>query len=116
MPAFPGQEPNASRELRPHRTRTRNCRVIQDCVVGHLEYLSSRADFLRVKGYRIGFYSSDQMNRFTSISMNPGTKQSSGSGPCNSVGISFRDVELREIARILEMHEHELMKAWNAAE
>jgi hypothetical protein len=55
---------------------------------------------LRVKGFRIGFYSSEPDEPAHVLSWNKG----------------YREAELREIARILATHEAKLIESWNETE
>jgi len=68
---------------------------------------------LRVKGYRIGFYSSepDEPAHVSSC------EAKFWISPVQlSWNKDFREVQLREIIRILENHEIELLEFWNETE
>ncbi len=72
---------------------------------------------LRVKGYRIGFYSSEPDEPAHVHVHKSGHEAKFWLGPVQlSWNKGFREAELREIARILEMHETELIEAWNETE
>jgi hypothetical protein len=72
---------------------------------------------LREKGYRIGFYSSEPDEPAHVHVHKAGSEAKFWLTPlqlCWNKG--FRDNELREIARILEAHETQLLEAWNETE
>jgi len=72
---------------------------------------------LRVKGYRIGFYSSEPDEPAHVHVQKAGNEAKLWLGPVQlSWNKGFREAELREIARILETHEAELIEAWNETE
>ena len=72
---------------------------------------------LRVKGYRIGFYSSEPDEPAHVHVQKAGNEAKFWLGPVQlSWNKGFREAELREIARILEAHETELIEAWNETE
>jgi len=70
---------------------------------------------LRVKGYRIGFYSSepDELAHVHKA----GHEAKFWLGPVQlSWNKGFREAELRGIAQILATHEAKLIEAWNETE
>ena len=72
---------------------------------------------LREKGYRIGFYSSEPDEPAHVHVRKAGAEAKFWLLPVQlSWDKGFREVELREIARILETHEAELIEAWNETE
>jgi len=72
---------------------------------------------LRVKGYRIGFYSSEPDEPAHVHVQKAGCEAKFWLDPVQlSWNKGFREVELQEIAGILEAHQTELLKAWNEAE
>ncbi len=72
---------------------------------------------LRVKGFRIGFYSSEP-DEPAHVHVHKGGKEAKfWLAPAQlSWNKGFREAELRAIARILVAHETELMEAWNETE
>ena len=72
---------------------------------------------LRVKGYRIGFYSSEPGEPAHVHVVKAGGEAKFWLSPVQlSWTKGFRETELREVARILEAHETELLEAWNETE
>jgi hypothetical protein len=72
---------------------------------------------LRVKGYWIGFYSSEPDEPVHVHVHRAGGEAKFWLAPVQlSWNKGFREAELREIARILEAHEAELREAWNETE
>ena len=72
---------------------------------------------LRVKGYRIGFYSSEPDEPAHVHVQKAGNEAKFWLGPVQlSWNKGFREAELREIARILATHEAELIESWNETE
>jgi hypothetical protein len=72
---------------------------------------------LRVKGYRIGFYSSEPDEPAHMHVQKAGNEAKFWLAPVQlSWNKGFREAELREIARILEAHEAELIELWNETE
>jgi hypothetical protein len=72
---------------------------------------------LRVKGYRIGFYSSEPDEPAHVHVHKGGHEAKFWLAPVQlSWNKGFREVELREITRILEMHEAKLIELWNETE
>jgi hypothetical protein len=72
---------------------------------------------LRVKGYRIGFYSSEPDEPPHVHVHKSGHEAKFWLGPVQlSWSKGFREAELREIARILATHEAKLIEAWNETE
>ncbi len=72
---------------------------------------------LRVKGYRIGFYSSEPEEPAHVHVIKSGCEAKFWLSPAQlSWNKGFRDPDLREIVRILEAHETQLLKAWNETE
>ena len=72
---------------------------------------------LREKGYRIGFYSSEPDEPPHVHVHKAGCEAKFWLTPLRlSWNKGFRDGELREIARILEEHETQLLEAWNETE
>ena len=72
---------------------------------------------LRIKGYRIGFYSSEPDEPAHVHVNKAGNEAKFWLSPAQlSWNKGFREVELREIARILSAHETELIEAWNETE
>ena len=72
---------------------------------------------LRVKGYRIGFYSSEPDEPAHVHVHKDGNEAKFWLGPAQlSWNKGFREAELREIARILQAHKVELIEAWNETE
>jgi hypothetical protein len=72
---------------------------------------------LRVKGYRIGFYSSEPNEPAHMHVQKAGNEAKFWLAPVQlSWNKGFREAELREIARILEEHEAELIELWNENE
>jgi hypothetical protein len=72
---------------------------------------------LRVKGYRIGFYSSEPDEPVHVHVIKSGCEAKFWLSPVQlSWNKGFRDAELRQIARILEAHETELLEASNETE
>jgi hypothetical protein len=79
--------------------------------------LSCVPTILRVKGYRVGFYSSEPDEPAHVHVQKAGCEAKFWLAPVQlSWNKGFRDVELREIAQILETHEMQLLEAWNATE
>ena len=72
---------------------------------------------LRVKGYRIGFYSSEPDEPAHVHAHKAGHEAKFWLGPVQlSWNKGFREAELREIAWILATHEARLIEAWNETE
>jgi hypothetical protein len=72
---------------------------------------------LRVKGYRIGFYSSEPDEPAQVPVHKAGHEAKFWLGPVQlSWNKGFREAELRGIARILATHEAKLIEAWNETE
>ena len=72
---------------------------------------------LRVKGYRIGFYSPEPDEPAHVHVHKAGSEAKFWIGPVQlSWNKGYREAELLEIARILEIHEAELIEAWNETE
>ena len=72
---------------------------------------------LRIKGYRVGFYSSEPDEPAHVHVHKGGCEAKFWLGPVQlSWNKGFRESDLREIARILATHETQLMEAWNEAE
>ncbi len=72
---------------------------------------------LRERGCRVGFYSSEPDEPPRVHVQTAGHEAKFWLVPVQvSWNKGFRDPEPREIARILEAHEHELLEAWNATE
>jgi len=72
---------------------------------------------LRVKGYRIGFYSSEPDEPAHVHVHKSGNEAKFWLAPVQlSWNKGFRVAELREITRILETHEARLIEAWNETE
>ena len=72
---------------------------------------------LRVKGYRIGFYSSEPDEPAHMHVQKAGNEAKFWLAPVQlSWNKGFREAELREIARILLAHEAELIELWNETE
>jgi hypothetical protein len=72
---------------------------------------------LRVKGYRIGFYSSEPDEPMHVHAQKASNEAKFWLAPVQlSWNKGFREAELREIARILEAHEAELIELWNETE
>ena len=72
---------------------------------------------LRVRGYRIGFYSSEPDEPAHVHVQKAGNEAKFWLAPVQlSWNKGFREAELREIVQILEAHETELLEAWNEAE
>lgn len=72
---------------------------------------------LREKGYRIGFYSSEPDEPAHVHVRKAGSEAKFWLSPVQlSWNKGFREVELREMARIIETHEAELIEAWNETE
>ena len=72
---------------------------------------------LRVKGFRIGFYSSEPDEPAHVHVHKGGNEAKFWLGPVQlSWNKGFREAELREIARILATHETKLIEAWNETE
>lgn len=72
---------------------------------------------LRVKGYRIGFSSSEPDEPAHVHVHKAGSEAKFWLAPVQlSWNKGFREAELREIARILEKHEAGLIEAWNETE
>ncbi|MEO6184429.1 MAG: DUF4160 domain-containing protein [Verrucomicrobiota bacterium] len=72
---------------------------------------------LRVKGFRIGFYSSEPDEPAHVHVHKGGNEAKFWLAPVQlSWNKGFREAELRAIARILAAHETELMEAWNETE
>ena len=72
---------------------------------------------LRVKGYRIGFYSSEPDEPAHVHVHKDGHEAKFWLGPVQlSWNKGFREAELREIARLLATHEAALIEAWNETE
>ena len=72
---------------------------------------------LREHGYRIGFYSSAPDEPPDMPVHKSGHEAKFWLGPVQlSWNKGFREAELREIIRILETHEAQLMEAWNETE
>ena len=75
------------------------------------------ATVLRVKGYRIGFYSSESDEPAHVHAHKAGNEAKFWLAPVQlSWNKGFREAELREIARILEAHEIELIEQWDETE
>ena len=72
---------------------------------------------LRIKGYRVGFYSSEP-DEPTHVHVHKGGHEAKfWLGPVQlSWNKGFRESDLREIARILATHETQLIEAWNETE
>jgi hypothetical protein len=69
------------------------------------------------KGYRIGFYSSEPDEPAHVHVCKAGSEAKYWLGPVQlSWNQGFREVELREAARILQRHEMMLLEAWNENE
>jgi hypothetical protein len=72
---------------------------------------------LRVKGYRIGFYSSEPDEPAHVHVHKAGSEAKFWLAPVQlSWNKGFGEVQLREIARILETYEARLIEAWNETE
>ena len=72
---------------------------------------------LREKGYRIGFYSSEPDEPAHVHVHKAGAEAKFWLTPVQlSWNKGFREAELRDIARILETHEMELIEAWDETE
>lgn len=72
---------------------------------------------LRVRGYRIGFYSSEPDEPPHVHVQKTGCEAKFWLAPVQlSWNKGFREAELREIVKILEAHEAELLEAWNETE
>ena len=72
---------------------------------------------LREKGYRIGFYSSEPDEPAHVHVHKAGHEAKFWLAPVQlSWNKGFRESGLREIVRILEAHQNELIGAWNATE
>ena len=72
---------------------------------------------LRVKGYRIGFYSSEPDEPAHVHVQKAGREAKFWLGPVQlSWNKGFREAELWEIARKLATHEAKLIEAWNETE
>lgn len=72
---------------------------------------------LRVKGYRIGFYSSEPDEPAHVHVHKAGNEAKFWRVPVQlSWNKGFRETELREITRILKKHEARLIEAWNETE
>ena len=79
--------------------------------------ISPGATVLREKGYRIGFYSSEPDEPAHVHVHKAGSEAKFWLDPVQlSWNKGYRENELREIARILEEHEIELLEAWNETE
>ena len=72
---------------------------------------------LREKGYRIGFYSSEPDEPEHVHVRKAGCEARFWLAPVQlSWNKGYREVELREIVRILEQHEAQLLEAWDETE
>ena len=72
---------------------------------------------LRVRGYRIGFYSSEPDEPAHVHVHKAGHEAKFWLAPVQcGWSKGFRQAELREITRILTAHQAQLLEAWNAAE
>ena len=72
---------------------------------------------LRVKGYRVGFYSSEPDEPAHVHVHKAGNGAKFWLAPVQlSWNKGFREAELREITRILQKHEAQLIEAWNETE
>jgi len=72
---------------------------------------------LRVKGYRIGFYSSELDEPAHVHVHKAGSEAKFWLAPVQlSWNKGFREAELRGIAQILATHEAKLIEAWNETE
>jgi hypothetical protein len=72
---------------------------------------------LREKGYRIGFYSSEPDEPAHVHVTKAGCEAKFWLGPVQlEWNKGFRDGELRDLVRILETHEPQLIRAWNEIE
>ena len=72
---------------------------------------------LRINGYRIGFYSSEPDEPMHVHVHKAGHEAKLWLGPVQvSWSKGFREVDLREITRILTTHEAMLIEAWNENE
>lgn len=72
---------------------------------------------LRVKGFRIRFYSSEPDEPAHVHVQKAGNEAKFWLAPVQlSWSKGFREAELRAIAQILEAHEAELIEAWNETE
>jgi len=72
---------------------------------------------LRIKGYRVGFYSSEPDEPAHVHVIKSGCEAKFWLSPVQlSWNKDFREVQLREIIRILENHESELLEFWNETE
>jgi hypothetical protein len=72
---------------------------------------------LRVKGYRIGFYSAEPNEPAHVHVHKAGSEAKFWISPVQlSWNKGFRTADLNEIARILEAHQTQLIEAWNEIE
>ena len=72
---------------------------------------------LREKGYRVGFYSSEPDEPAHVHVQKAGCEAKFWLGPVQlSWNKGFRENQLREIVRMLERHEPQLLEAWNETE
>ena len=72
---------------------------------------------LRVRGYRIGFYSSEPEEPAHVHVQKSGCEAKFWLGPVQlSWNKGFREAELRQIVRILAQHEARLIDDWNETE
>jgi hypothetical protein len=72
---------------------------------------------LRVKGYRVGFYSAEPDEPAHVHVHKAGREAKFWIGPTQlSWNKGFKESQLREIVRILDTHEVELLDAWNETE
>jgi hypothetical protein len=82
-----------------------------------MNYCAKVPTILRVKGYRIGFYSSEPNEPAHVHVHKSGAEAKFWLDPVQlSWNKGFREVELQEIARILQRHETRLLDAWNETE
>ena len=72
---------------------------------------------LRVRGFRVGFYSSEPDEPAHVHVHKAGHEAKFWLAPVQlSWNKGFREAELRDIARILEANENQLIEAWNETE
>ena len=72
---------------------------------------------LRIKGFRIGFYSSEPDEPVHVHVHKGGNEAKFWLAPVQlSWNKGFRESELKDMARILETHETRLIEAWNESE
>jgi hypothetical protein len=82
-----------------------------------MPYYQQVPTVLRVKGYRIGFYSSEPDEPVHVHVHKAGSEAKFWLTPVQlSWNKGFRESQLREITRILESHEAQLIEAWNETE